>query len=266
MGYKVFENFLDSYAHSNGIRNVNTYFKVLFGIITLIVSLISTSPIIPLLIFVCVSLIIIFKAQIPIKFYLKFLMVPLTFASITFIFMAIFFGTGEHVFNLGILNLSITADGFNRGFLVFGRIMGGFACMAFLGLTTPMTELFKVLEDLKFPKILLEISMLMYRYIFVSIDEAITMYHSQETRLGYSSLKKSYKSMGILIANIFIKTWITGEKSFIAMESRGYDGSMRTMNDLGNIKNVGIKNFSYLIMFEVILLSGIYITSTFKIF
>ena len=30
--------------------------------------------------------------------------------------------------------------------------------------------------------------------------------------------------MGILIANIFIKTWITGEKSFIAMESRGYDG------------------------------------------
>ena len=108
--------------------------------------------------------------------------------------------------------------------------------------------------------------MLMYRYIFVSIDEAITMYHSQETRLGYSSLKKSYKSMGILIANIFIKTWITGEKSFIAMESRGYDGSMRTMNDLGHIKNVGIKNFSYLIMFEVILLSGIYLTSSFKIF
>jgi len=144
--------------------------------------------------------------------------------------------------------------------------MGGFACMAFLGLTTPMTELFKVMEDMKFPKILLEISMLMYRYIFVSMDEAVTMYHSQETRLGYSSIKKSYKSMGILIANIFIKTWITGEKSFIAMESRGYDGSIRTMNDLGNIRNVGLKNLSYLILFEVILTYGVYLTSTYKIF
>ena len=74
-----------------------------------------------------------------------------------------------------------------------------------------MTEIFKVLEDFKFPKVMLEISMLMYRYIFVSLDEAVTMYHSQQTRLGYTSLKKSYKSMGILIANIFIKTWITGK-------------------------------------------------------
>ena len=262
----MFENFLDSYAHSNAIRNVNTYFKVLFGLVTLIVSLISTSPIIPLIIFTSVSLIIIYKAEIPVKFYLKFLTVPLTFATITFIFMAIFFGTGQHIYNLGFLNLSISADGFNRGFLVFSRIMGGFACMAFLGLTTPMTELFKVLENMKFPKVLLEISMLMYRYIFVSMDEAVTMYHSQETRLGYSSIKKSYKSMGILIANIFIKTWITGEKSFVAMQSRGYDGSIRTMNDLGNIRSVGFKNLSYLILFEVILTYGVYLTSTYKIF
>ena len=262
----MFENFLDNYAHSNAIRNVNTYFKVLFGIITLIISLVSTSPIVPLIIFICVSLIIVYKAEIPINFYLKFLTVPLTFASITFIYMAIFFGTGQHIFNFGFLNLSVSADGFNLGFLVFSRIMGGFACMAFLGLTTPMTELFKVMENMKFPKILLEISMLMYRYIFVSMDEAVTMYHSQETRLGYSSIKKSYKSMGILIANIFIKTWITGEKSFVAMESRGYDGSIRTMNDLGNIRGVGIKNLSYLILFEVILTYGVYLTSTYKIF
>ncbi len=262
----MFENFLDNYAHSNAIRNVNTYFKVLFGIITLIVSLVSTSPIVPLIIFICVSLIIVYKAEIPVNFYLKFLTVPLTFASITFIYMAIFFGTGQHIFNFGFLNLSVSADGFNLGFLVFSRIMGGFACMAFLGLTTPMTELFKVMENMKFPKILLEISMLMYRYIFVSMDEAVTMYHSQETRLGYSSIKKSYKSMGILIANIFIKTWITGEKSFVAMESRGYDGSIRTMNDLGNIRGVGIKNLSYLLLFEVILTYGVYLTSTYKIF
>ena len=237
-----------------------------FGIITLIVSLVSTSPIIPLTIFTLVSFIILFEAKIPVKFYLKFLTIPLTFASITFVFMALFFGTGQHIYNLGFLNLSVTADGFNRGFLVFSRILGGFACMAFIGLTTPMTEIFKVLEDFKFPKVMLEISMLMYRYIFVSLDEAVTMYHSQETRLGYSSLKKSYKSMGILIANIFIKTWITGEKSFVSMQSRGYDGSIRTMNDLKSIRTVGIRNLMLLIILEVMLSVGVYFTATFRIF
>jgi cobalt/nickel transport system permease protein len=239
---------------------------VSFGIITLIVSLISTSTIIPLTILTLVSFIIIFKAKIPVKFYLKFLTIPLTFASITFVFMALFFGTGQHIYNLGFLNLSVTTDGFNRGFLVFSRILGGFACMAFIGLTTPMTEIFKVLEDFKFPKVMLEISMLMYRYIFVSLDEAVTMYHSQETRLGYSSLKKSYKSMGILIANIFIKTWITGEKSFVSMQSRGYDGSIRTMNDLKSIRTVGIRNLMLLIILEVMLSAGVYFTATFRIF
>ena len=138
--------------------------------------------------------------------------------------------------------------------------------MAFIGLTTPMTELFKVLENFKFPKVMLEISMLMYRYIFVSLDEAVTMYHSQETRLGYSSFKKSYRSMGILIANIFIKTWITGEKSFVAMQSRGYDGSIRTMNDLKSIRTVGIKNLMFLIILEVMLTVGVYFTANMNIF
>ena len=108
--------------------------------------------------------------------------------------MAFWFGTGSYIYTLGVFNLGVTASGFNLGFLVFARMMGGFACLAFLGLTTPLPEIFSVLEDFKFPEELLEISMLMYRYVFVSIDEAIKMHHAQETRLGYSSFKKSYQS------------------------------------------------------------------------
>lgn len=262
----MFELTLDGYAHSNELRNVNPYFKVLFAIITMLISLISTSPIIPLIIFLFFSFLILFEAKIPVKFYLKFLTVPLTFALITFIFMAIFFGFGQNIFHLGFLNLGITADGFNRALLVFARIMGGFSCLAFLALTTPMTDLFVILEKIKIPKIVVEITMLMYRYIFVFLDEAINMYHSQETRNGYSSLKKSYKSMGMLISNLFIKTWIKGEQTFIAMESRCYDGSIKTMNDLGTVRSIGIKNFTLLILFEAVLSVGIYFTASFRIF
>ncbi len=262
----MFEDFLDRYAQSNAIRHVNTYYKMLFGLITMVVSLVSTSPIMPLTIFGLVSFVILFKAKIPAKFYLKLVTVPLTFASITFIFMAVWFGTGSYIYTFGIFNLGVTVSGFNLGFLVFARMLGGFACLAFLGLTTPLPEIFSVLEKFQFPEVLLEITLLMYRYVFVSINEAINMYHAQQTRLGYSGFKKSYNSMGMLLGNIFIRTWIIGEKSFVSMRSRCYDGTFNTMDESDNIRSIKAKNLMLLALFESILIIGVYFTAGFKVF
>lgn len=262
----MFENTLDIYAHSNNLKDMNAYFKVLFAIVTMLISLISTSPVIPFIIAFFMSFLILFKAKIPWKFYLKFLAVPFSFALLTFVFMAIFFGVGTHVLELGIFNLAVTADGFNLGFLVFARIMGGFTCLAFLALTTPMTELFSILEIFKIPKIVLEIAMLMYRYIFVFLDEALNMYHAQETRLGYSSLKKSFKSLGMLGSNLFIIAWIKGEQAYTAMESRCYNGSIKTLKEPESLRNIGSLNLTLLVLFEVILSIGIYFTGNFRIF
>ncbi len=262
----IFENTLDNYAHSNNFKEINTYFKVLFGILTLLVSLISTSPVVPLIITLFMSILIIFGAKISWKFYLKFFLIPFVFGLITFVYMAIFFSTGTHVLELGIFNLAVTADGFNLGLLVFARMLGGFTCLAFLALTTPMNELFSVLEIVKVPKIVVELSMLMYRYIFVFLDEAINMYHAQETRLGYSSLKKSLKSMGMLCSNLFIKTWLKGEQAYIAMESRCYDGSIKTIKKPESIRNIGARNLALLVLFEAFLISVVYFTGNFKVF
>lgn len=262
----MFSNTLDNYAHNNNLNGMNTYFKVLFGIVTMLVSLISTSPVVPLIITIFMSVLIIFIAKVSWKFYLKFFFLPFSFGLITFIFMAIFFGVGTHVLELGIFNLAVTADGFNLGLLVFARMMGGFTCLAFLALTTPMTELFSVLRLIKIPQIILELAMLMYRYIFVFLDEAINMYHTQETRLGYSSLKKSFKSMGMLGSNLFIRTWMKGEQAFIAMESRCYDGSIKSMKKQDSIRTIGTCNLVLLVLFEVVLIMGVYYTGSFRIF
>jgi cobalt/nickel transport system permease protein len=263
----MFNNTLDNYAHSNNLKDVNTYFKVLFAVLTMLMSLISTSPVIPLIITFFMSFLIIFIAKIPWKFYLKFLLiVPVSFGVLTFVFMALFFGVGSHVLELGIFNLAVTSDGFNQGLLVFARMLGGFSCIAFLALTTPMNKLFSVFESFKIPKIIIELSMLMYRYIFVFLEEAINMYHAQETRLGYSSIKQSIKSMGMLGSNLFIRTWLKGEQTYIAMESRCYDGSIKTMKKPENIKNIGYINLSLLLMFEISLIIGLYLTVNLAVF
>lgn len=258
----IFENTIDIYAHSNNLKDVNPYFKVFIGISTMIVSLVSASPILPLIITAFMSFLIIFKAKVSWKFYLKYLLIPFSFGFLTFLFMALFFGVGANIWELGIFNIAVTEDGFNLGFLVFARMLGGFSCLAFLALTTPMNELFSVLEHFKIPKIVLELAMLMYRYIFVFLDEAIHMYHSQETRLGYSTLKGSFKSMGMLVSNLFITTWFKGEKTYVSMEARCYDGSIRTLKAKNSMST---QNILFLFFFECFLLVGTYLTWGFKV-
>ena len=125
-----------------------------------------------------------------------------------------------------------------------------------------MTELFSVIESFKIPKVVLEIAMLMYRFIFIFLGEAENMYHAQETRLGFSGLKKTFKSLGMLASNLFIRTWFKGEKVYVSMESRGYDGSIKTLKFQKHIK---AKNILLLVFFESILIIGVYLTSNFKI-
>lgn len=262
---EMFESTLDNYAHSNGLRDMNTFFKVIFAISTMLVSLISTSPVVPLLITFFMSALIIFQAKIPWKFYLKFLAIPFIFGFITFIFMSLFFGIGAHILDLGVFNLAVTEDGFNLGLLLFSRVMGGFTCMAFLALTIPMTELFSELERFRIPQIVTELAMLMYRYIFLFLDEGINMYHAQETRLGYSSYRKSFKSMGMLGSNLFIRTWIKGEQAHLAMESRCYDGSLRTLKAPESIRSIGIGKLALFVSFELILLICVYLTWNLRI-
>lgn len=256
------QNVLDNMAHSNALRNVNPQFKVLFALMTMVICLLSTSPIIPLLIALIISSILIFKAKIRANFYIKFLAIPLTFALVTFIFMTIFFGMTDPWFNLGILNFTVYKDGFNLGFLVFGRILGCFTCLAFLALTTPINDLFKILNQMKIPSIVIEIAMLMYRYIFVFLEELTNMYHSQTTRMGYGNLKNSFRSLGLLASNLFIRTWVRGEQIYITMESRCYGGSLKTFDVP---RSIGTKNIMILLSFESLLLLGTYLTWGLKV-
>lgn len=249
------KNMLDYYAHTNKLRNTNSQLKVLLALLTLIICIVSTSPVIPLLVAFILSYVLIFKAKIPARFYFKFLLIPFIFALITFIFMALFFGTIDPWFNF--LNLKVYKDGFNLGFLIFSRILGAFICLSFLALTTPMTELFYVLEGIKVPKIVIEIAILMYRYIFVFLGEMKSMYNSQETRLGYRNLKNSFRSLGLLVSNLFIRTWVRGEQIYITMESRCYGGSIKTFEVQ---KSMSLKNIMLLLSFESILLLGTYLT------
>lgn len=249
----------DFYAHHNKLNRIPPMVKLSWGILTMLFSLLSPSPIIPIIVAVVMSFIIVLIAGIPSRYYLKFISVPFTFGFLTLVLMALFFGVKPS--SVGFYWFRVYLDGLHTGFLAFSRIIGGFTCLAFLSLTTPVNEIFKQLEKIKMPRIIIEIALLMYRMIFIFFEEASTMYNAQETRLGYNSIRSSIKSLGLLASNLFIRSWLQGERVYQAMETRCYNGEIPTMK----IHETDNKWIILVIAFEITLIIGVYFTRTIKI-
>ncbi|MDO5851502.1 MAG: cobalt ECF transporter T component CbiQ [Methanobacteriaceae archaeon] len=261
----IFEDTLDNYASNNALADTNIYAKVIFALGTMIINLFAQSPIIPILIFLSFSSITILKAKIASRFYLKFISVPLVFGLITFLYMSLFFGSGEQILSLNIFNWGITAEGLNRGFLVLTKVMGGFSCLVFLALTTPVNRLFALCDEIHIPHIITDIALLMYRYIFVFLDVTLNIYNAQKTRLGYSGYKNSFQCLGILAGLVFIQTWEKSDELYNTLLSRGYTGEIVLIHDRETIYDLRKTQLFLIGIFEVALVIGILLSGTMNI-
>ncbi|WP_440954799.1 cobalt ECF transporter T component CbiQ [Methanosarcina sp. Mfa9] len=221
-------NILDDYALMSPLRYRNNYLKLTIVAFGLLAGVSAYSPIPPFFIALCMSFATVFLGKTPLRFYLKLLLAPMGFAAVGVLIIAFFSGTGAELysFRLASYPLAVRADGLELAMLVLARSVSGMCCLYFLALTTPMIELFSVLKKSRLPGSVVELSMLIYRYIFVFLDMAVQIKFAQTVRLGYGDFKKSFRSFGMLGSTLFIRSWDQGEKLFVSMNSRCYDGKM----------------------------------------
>jgi cobalt/nickel transport system permease protein len=230
----------------------------------LLISVTSPTPVVPIIVFLTSTTLILYFAKIPYRFYLKLLLYPIIIIAITCIIIALFFGYQEALTEINLLGLRWTVfkDGITLGINIFFRVLGGLSTQFFLVLTTPMTSILLILRKARIPKVLIETSLLVYRYIFVFIEVMETMHTAQELRLGYSGLLKRLRSTSLLIGALFIRTLEQGERTFTAMSARGYDGNIRVLEDLPKPSKTALIG---IILFAVVLAIIAYLTLNFRI-
>lgn len=228
---------LEDYALISPLRYKNAELKVFLALFSIILGVISTSALTPVVISLFFSIMIIYLVKVPAKVYLKLLLIPSTFLLFGILVILLFFGGGPDIisFNLFNYNFSITVGGLDMAILVFSRTLSGLSCLYFLSLSTPVSHLFYTLKKLKLPEVFIELSMLIYRYIFVFLDLAMKMEDAQKMRMGYTSFKNWMYSLAMLASTLFIRTWEQGEKLYIAMNSRCYDGKISVFKENNSI-------------------------------
>ncbi|MDN5341096.1 cobalt ECF transporter T component CbiQ [Methanoculleus bourgensis] len=217
---------LDDVAQVNGLRETSPGLKLFLGLASILLCVSSPGPVAPLLVAAVMSAAVLALAKIPARFYVKLLLVPVSFAAMSTAAILFVTGGGTVLLEIPGLPLAVTADGANLALLLLARVFGGMCSLYFIALTTPMTEIFDLLRRLRVPAVLIDLAMLTYRFIFILIEEAGQIYRSQVMRLGYGKFRESVRSFGMLAGALFIRTWESGEALVLAMDARCYDGRL----------------------------------------
>lgn len=246
---------IDKFAYTSNLRNANPMEKFIFSIVTMIVCILLNSVIDSVLIILLMSAITIFKGKISAKFYWQLMLLPLVFLIIGIITIAVnVIGNNKDVlFSFTILSIKLgcTKESILISSKVFFKALASVSCLYFLTLTTPIFEILTILRKFKVPKLFVELMGLIYRFIFVLLDTANMIFISQNSRLGYSTIRVGYNSLGKLITSLFVSSYKRSQDIYTAMESRCYDGEI---NLIENNYKVSYKNMSLIITVEIALI------------
>lgn len=214
---------IDHHAWTNRWRDRHPAEKLLpaFGLLllTLILPPLTTGP----LVLVCVTLATVRGAGVPLRALLAAMAAPAAFLLVGAPFLAVSLSFGDG-FSFG-----FSPEGWRLALGATVRALAATGCLAFLALTTPLTDLVSSLRRAGIPAGIIELILLIYRLIFVFAERALTGRRAQAARLGYSRFDRSLRSLGLLAGNLFQRALEQARRLEIGLAARGCTGELRVI-------------------------------------
>lgn len=134
-----------------------------------------------------------------------------------------FVGAGERVHWLG---LGLSVEGLLGGWNILVKGTLGVLVSLLLAATTSSRDLIIGLDRLRCPQILTQIATFMIRYLDVLVGEARRMRVARISRGDDPRFLWQLRGFAAGIGALFLRAFERGERVYLAMLSRGYDGRM----------------------------------------
>jgi len=175
----------------------------------------------PFAVYAGLVLIIAVASRIPPKYILSRLLIVIPFVIFIGIFLPFMHKGGTRI-NLG--HIHIYSEGLIFFWGIAVKALISISCLILLSSTTPFADLMHGLELLHIPSFLTTVSSFMYRYIFIIVDEAERMARARDSRNFRGRWIWQAKTIGYMIASLFIRSHGRAERVMQAMSSRGFVG------------------------------------------
>jgi cobalt/nickel transport system permease protein len=259
---------VDKSAYTNALAKCSPITKTFFALSVLFISVSAStfdvpgvvSFIIPLVVFIICTSLTLGVAKVKTHLYLDLFAYPTYMLILSCIFLALFFGSGTPLIEIPLpwTTWTIFKGGISTSINTFLRVESALSCLFFLVLTTSITDLCVLLRRIHIPQVMVEMSMMIYRYIFLFLEIAEKMTLAQKLRLKRSSWLNSIRSLAMLAGSLFIRTLDQGERTLVAMNARGYDGEMRILDDFPPSRKTALLG---IVLFDILLVILIFRTT-----
>jgi cobalt/nickel transport system permease protein len=122
--------------------------------------------------------------------------------------------------------LALSPEGAVTAIDVSLRAAAATASLLLLMTTTPISDVLGLLRAARVPPPLVDVVLLVYRFIMLVIGVADAIRTAQASRLGYTSLRRSIRSAGLLAAALLPRSLDRGRRLEIGLAARAYDGTL----------------------------------------
>lgn len=147
-------------------------------------------------------------------------------------------GTPLASFLIGPWQATISAQGLER--LAGIAVKSWLSVQAAIVMSGSMSfpDLLVAMRAIKIPRLLVAIVSLMWRYLFILVDEALRLMRARAARSGQSDqpglkpgggLVWRARVAGGMAGNLFLRGFERSDRIYMAMLSRGYDGEIRSL-------------------------------------
>ncbi len=192
-------------------------FAILFGISAM------NHIFVPLLIFIS-AILVALAIKTPLKTLLMRLVIAPFSIAIVVLLVALFTYGGTHEV-ASIYGLPIYRESIYFATLLFTRIIASIAVLSVFVTTTQVRDAMEALRWFHMPKTIVDLAMMMLRYIHLLSAESVSMYRAQASRCGFSrklSYRQKMMNLGTVGGALVLRALKRGERVYRAMIARGY--------------------------------------------
>jgi cobalt/nickel transport system permease protein len=189
------------------------------------------------------------------------LALPFVLAALPLVFTA----PGERLLSLqlGAISIGISGPGLERFLSIGLKSWISVQAAILLASSTPFPDLLAAMRAVRIPRLLVAIFGLMWRYLFVLVDEVLRLTRARAARSGHSDRADvrpgggwawRARVTGGMAGNLFMRALERSDRIYMAMVSRGYDGEVRTtpLPSLGAVQWVTLAcGLAFLILLQL---------------
>ncbi len=221
---------IDRYAYQNRISRLDPACKTGIAFGALLLCLLLNKPLVGLTTIAWMYFLAVFWARLNWRVFGKVLLAESAFLILAS--LGVFFSVSLKRdvgslwdWRLASFWISVSRASLQQGMLLIARAAGAASAMNFLTLTTPLMDLLELSRRWRIPAILVDLTAIIYRFVFVLLDRFNIMFMAQDSRLGYTaSYARTMNSAGLLGSRLFINAFQHSRRLQLALESRGYEG------------------------------------------